>query len=601
MESQENTPKIIGRSCKFASTHTVNRKAFGGKWRDDRDDLLVIKEELLFEDGTSKPNLRLIENFKRPFWITKKANRNHRSKKEWEDLDKVQEFMSTQTDLNDNVCRALEKPLSQGSIRVTNRNPYVYGTDMTAAVWARLNYAVKYPEQHGSPNSVCFYDIETDVLGDFVLDSKDKEEFGDAIIGITCSYISNNEKKSWTGTLRRFVEKKTRKPEEEYWKVFDSVFAYIRQDPKEDKKNLGVKCEFEMFDTEKELLIRAFEKLHRWQPDMVSSWNISFDVPRTIERAKANKINPAELFSDPRIPDKYKCCEFIEDPGSKTSDSNKTINKLFYQCWHMVKAPATFRWIDACAVYWYIRKHNGNLKSAALDYVLKEEIKRGKFEIEEAEKYVKLEKHIFMQRNYPVHYMVYNSFDCLGLLEMENKKHDISIALAGAMGVSELEQVPSNPKKLMNNFMKFLYFDRRKVLGSTSDQMADDLDKYIVPQSGWISTLPTNSLEYTGIRCIKELPELPTKVYVFCADLDVKSSYPTTGIFANISRETTVLELSSIEGVLEHNRYLVGLNLMGGNVNAVSFCQRVYGMPTLDEIREKFRSSRLNFDKDIPF
>ena len=88
---------------------------------------------------------------------------------------------------------------------------------------------------------------------------------------------------------------------------------------------------------------------------------------------------------------------------------------------------------------------------------------------------------------------------------------------------------------------------------------------------------------------------------MFCADLDVKSSYPTTGIFANISRETTVLELSSIEGVLEHNRYLVGLNLMGGNVNAVSFCQRVYGMPTLDEIREKFRSSRLNFDKDIPF
>ena len=206
-----------------------------------------------------------------------------------------------------------------------------------------------------------------------------------------------------------------------------------------------------------------------------------------------------------------------------------------------------------------------------------------------------------MQRHYPIHYMVYNSFDCLGLLEMENKKHDISVALAGAMGVSELEQVPSNPKKLMNNFMKFLYFERKKVLGCTSDQMVDELDQYIVPQSGWISTLPTNSLEYTGIRCIDELPYLPTKVYVFCADLDVKSSYPTTGIFANISRETTVLELSSIEGVLEHTRYLVGLNMMGGNVNAVSFCRRVYKMPSLETIRSQYREKYKNLDGEIPY
>lgn len=589
MMTQVNSPKIIGKSCKFASTHTVNRNYL--RYNPDcRDDLLVVKEEIFFEDGTSKPNLRLVENFERPFWITKPAARKHKSKKEWEDLDNVQMFSSTQSLLNENVCRALRKPVGQGTLRVTNRNPYVYGTDMTAAVWAKMNYAIKYPEQHGSPMSVCFYDIETDVLGDFVLNDRDREEFGDAIIGITCSYISNNEKKSWTGAIRAFVEKKTRHPQEEYWKIFDEGIGHIRQPVSEG--GLGVKCTFETFETEKELILRTFEILHSWKPDIASSWNISFDIPRTIARIEANGLNPADVFSDPAIPKKYRQCRFIEDAGTKTSESNRTINKLFYQCWHMVKAPASFRWIDACAVYWYIRKAAGNLKSAALDYVLNQEIKRGKYEIEEAEKYVKLEKHIFMQTNYPVHYMVYNSYDCLGLLEMENKNHDISIALTGAMGISELEQVPSNPKKLMNNFMKFLYFERHKVLGTTSDQMVDDLDKYIVPQTGWISTLPTNSLEYTGLKCIKELPDLPTKVFVFCADLDVKSSYPTTGIFANISRETTVLELNTIKGVNEPTRYLVGLNMMGGNVNAVSFCQRVYKMPTLDTLREQFRASR---------
>ena len=149
--------------------------------------------------------------------------------------------------------------------------------------------------------------------------------------------------------------------------------------------------------------------------------------------------------------------------------------------------------------------------------------------------------------------------------------------------------------------MKFLYFDRRKVLGCTSDQMADELDQYIVPQSGWISTLPTNSMEYTGLCCIRELPELPTKVFVFCADLDVKSSYPTTGIFANISRETTVLELSRIEGVNEPTRYTVGLNIMGANVNAVSFCQRVYKMPTFEELRKQFRASRREEQNHVSF
>lgn len=599
MTTQVNSPKVIGRSCKFASTHTVNKERMGYAAADDHDDLLVVKEEVFFEDGTSKPNLRLIENFNRPFWITRPAYRTHKSKKEWEELDKVQQFHSTQTLLNDNVCLALHKRPGQGSLRITNRNPYVYGTDMTAAVWARMNYAVKYPEQHGSPNSVCFYDIETDVLGDFVLSHDDREKYGDAIVGITCSYISNSEKKSWTGTLRGFVSKHTRHPEEDYWRIFDEGIGHIRKSVEEG--GLGVKCTFEIFETEKELILRAFEILHGWQPDFVSTWNISFDVPRTIERCKANHLLPEDVFSDPSIPVKYRQCKFIEDAGTKTSESNRTINKLFYQCWHMVKAPASFRWIDACAVYWYIRKAAGNLKSAALDYVLTQEIKRGKYEIEEAEKYVKLEKHIFMQKHYPVHYMVYNSYDGLGLLETENKNHDISVALAGAMGISELEQVPSNPKKLMNNFMKFLYFDRRKVLGCTSDQMADELDQYIVPQSGWISTLPTNSMEYTGLCCIRELPELPTKVFVFCADLDVKSSYPTTGIFANISRETTVLELSRIEGVNEPTRYTVGLNIMGANVNAVSFCQRVYKMPTFEELRKQFRASRREEQNHVSF
>lgn len=74
--------------------------------------------------------------------------------------------------------------------------------------------------------------------------------------------------------------------------------------------------------------------------------------------------------------------------------------------------------------------------------------------------------------------------------------------------------------------------------------------------------------------------------------LDVKSAYPYTEIFLNISKATTILELCRIEGVSESDRRIIGLNITGGNVNATEFCMRALGAPSLDEILEAY-------DKDI--
>lgn len=66
--------------------------------------------------------------------------------------------------------------------------------------------------------------------------------------------------------------------------------------------------------------------------------------------------------------------------------------------------------------------------------------------------------------------------------------------------------------------------------------------------------------------------------------LDVKSAYPYTEIFLNISKATTILELCKIEGVTEEDRRIVGLNVTGGNVNATEFCMRILGAPSFEEI-----------------
>lgn len=72
--------------------------------------------------------------------------------------------------------------------------------------------------------------------------------------------------------------------------------------------------------------------------------------------------------------------------------------------------------------------------------------------------------------------------------------------------------------------------------------------------------------------------------------LDVKSAYPYTEIFLNISKATTILELCKIEGVTEEDRRIVGLNVTGGNVNATEFCMRILGAPSFEEIVDLYEA-----------
>ena len=65
--------EIIGRECK----HAVYSKATDGS----NDDVVMVKEILHFSDGTREPNIELIENYKRPFYVTTEQYRNHKEKK----------------------------------------------------------------------------------------------------------------------------------------------------------------------------------------------------------------------------------------------------------------------------------------------------------------------------------------------------------------------------------------------------------------------------------------------------------------------------------------------------------------------------------------
>lgn len=95
----------------------------------------------------------------------------------------------------------------------------------------------------------------------------------------------------------------------------------------------------------------------------------------------------------------------------------------------------------------------------------------------------------------------------------------------------------------------------------------------------------------TGLKCVQEFPDYKTLVFAHVADLDIVSTYPNVSQLLNIARETCVMEFSRMEGITEHHRREVGVNLTGGRVNSVEICQKILGAPTLDELLTDFVAS----------
>lgn len=70
--------------------------------------------------------------------------------------------------------------------------------------------------------------------------------------------------------------------------------------------------------------------------------------------------------------------------------------------------------------------------------------------------------------------------------------------------------------------------------------------------------------------------------------LDVKSAYPYTEIFLNISKATTRRELSKVESLSEEDKRAVALNFTGGRVNSVETCTKVLNLKSLHELEDEF-------------
>lgn len=434
-------------------------------------DLHTVKEIVHTKDGKTIPRFRHIYGYKRPFWITKEGlHRNHEQKKEWEELNKLDRYTCQQYELIPSITNVLNLYTTPPTLRQLFRNPYIYGADITSTALIKQRYLDRLTEKGFTPSqaTVAGLDTETDVI----------HGHGDILMtGI--SY----KNKAFTAVVKSFV-RNIPNPIEELHKL-------ARQYIPDLMKERGIEWEIVLVDTPGESVKLAAEKLHEWQPDWVSIWNIDFDVPVMEKALAADGLYPADVFSDPSVPREFRSFFYRKGPNQKRTDEGKLTPLPPHQQWHVVETPASFQFVDAMQAYRQVRTGGAEENSYSLNNiadVLKVDFKKLTFPEDEHIESGTLEWHEFMQKEYPLRYILYNLVDNVLLEAIDEKSKDLASTLNTFAGCSDLVNFKSQPRRKVDelHFELLRSKDRKLVIGTTSDQMKTEIDGMVFSLSGWI-------------------------------------------------------------------------------------------------------------------
>ncbi len=546
--------EITQRECKFA-IHVPSRNL------QQQPDIHVVKERLTLADGSTRSNLRFIQNFKRPFFITKPSFRNHEQKKETEDLDKVIETKVTQSELRNAVAKALDKPWSKDGLKQLSASPFLYGTDMSSTSLIKYEYQKRYPEAN-SAFSVCTFDIETDVVNGTEL-----------LIMATITF----QNKCFTAILKDFVKGFSHVEDLLRIKANEYIQDYLEKH--------GMVPEFYIADDHVDLLKEVFKRLHEWQPDFLAIWNMNFDVPHVLKALQHYGVDPREVLCDPSIPEEYRICRYKQGPNKKVTASGRVIPISPASQWHTLFLTASFYVIDAMCTYKQIRLADQEEPSYALDAILGKRLGIRKLKFEQAEGYSGLKWHQFMQTQYKLEYIIYNIFDSLSMLELDMVTKDLTLTLPSYAGVSDFSEFKSQPRKIADAFY-FFCLEHNKVLGtvppseqkietdmeeaSDDEEEDEDYNDETLNLRGWVTTLPSHMV-VPGLCLIEEDPTIATNIRTHVFDSDAVSAYPTCISVANVSKSTTKREIIKIGEIDEEVFRLQNINCLFGRVNSLEY------------------------------
>lgn len=549
--------KIVNRECRFAVY--VPPPNFSDP------DLHVVKEVLHLEDGTVVPNLAHVYDYQRPYWMVKQGQRTFEQYLDYIEEDRCQKFFTNQTKLVASIGRQLGRPKFQGSLRDICVSPYVFGADIKSTACIKKDYKREFPNVN-TEFSVAIFDIESDVV-------HGTEEALMATLSFKNRCITVVKKSFVEGILD--AERKVRLLIEKY--IGDIV------------KKRGVEIELVFVDSEIECFARTFAKAHEWMPDFVSIWNQKYDVMEFVKACDRANVDPASIICDPSIPEEYKFFRFKLGPSVKKTAKGLEMPIKPAAQWHTAFFPASFYIMDSMCAYRHTRTGKQEEPSYGLDAILQKNKIGGKLKFEAADGYTDKAWHEFMQANYPLEYIVYNIYDCIGVELLDEKVKDLAVVLSQFSDTSDFEDFKSQPRRKCDE-LHWFFLEHGFVIGTTNSSLSGDMEKRILGRDDWIITLANALVAKYGLKVIQENPDLITTIFAHVGDLDVSASYPTGECAFNMSRRTTVREICRIFGIDEEEFRMQNMGLSAGHVNSLEYTMSMNNFPELPSLLDMFEA-----------
>ena len=555
------TREILKREVRFA----IHLPEIDGK----RPDLHYIREDITYKDNPiPEPSTYFIEDFKRPIFVTKEAYRNHKDKKEFEDREKLNMQMTTQSSINLTLARMLNKPHLANSPNELKSSPYVYGYDISSTSFIKYSN-LKKNNFVQSAYSVAAFDIETDI---------DTEE----ILIATIVYKTKIHMVVLKKLLNGIPDVKTR---------LHNAVRNLLPEYEHFEITIGV------HEHEVDMLKDVFKVANRWKPAFLAIWNMDFDIGRIMERLRLYNVNPIDVICDQSIPRHFRVCRYKQGTKKKVTASGivKPINPSLQ--WHTLISTSTFYVIDSMCVFRQLRMAQAERPSYSLNAILGDELNKRKLNISQGDGFNGAKWHTYLQKNFPIEYMVYNIYDCIALLELDQKNKDLSNSLPSFAYITDFAKFNSQVRKITDAMFVF-GLERKLICGTASkvveveESEEDEENENSVGNfktldlKGWIQLLPQNLLLNEGLQILEDYPDTRTNARGLVCDLDCSSAYPSAILTANVSKATCTKELISVQGVSEETFRTQNLSVCLGDANMLEYMSVMFNLPTLTEIDE---------------
>ena len=536
---------------------------------DYNDAVCVIeKHETTDESGTKhyKNVLKVYPNPMRPFWITKPAYRNHSYKKEFEELSKLEEYRCKDSDLE----RALASALGVYESRYLSlprlcSSPYVYGADISTEVLIKQHYLHRQIPGKIPPFTKGGFDIESEVRGEKRIN--------------IITFISEHE--IYTCALREYCRVflgKDQNGEDQFRPTTeDEIIGVIWDTLGEYLTKYNFHTHFKICDTELDLITWIFQCIHKEKTDFIGVWNLGFDIPHILDRLHKMKLKDEEIeaiLCHPEVPKAYRCVDWHED---------KMDVQHFTDKWHWFTCAGYSQFLDSMCLYARLRKVYGRDSSYSLDDISTKELGQGKLH------FGAITNHWYQQRYNFLKYIAYNVNDVLIMQLMEWQNDDMG-TLYSLSGNSLISQFSRQTVMLRNDAFEYA-IHRGHVPASAGSKMFTEYDDELSMTGGTV--LPPNKAERTGTKAVAEMPDTETLVSVFTNDLDVSSFYPSVTEEFNISKESALATVISINGYPQRFVEHMMSCIVQPEVSAVDLCTTYYNLPSFFEIEDIFDAEQM--------